>query len=202
EGPDNFFGFPFGAEDVDQNGWGSWLAGGRSEGMPNAAYAFGIGIQRYFVQHDADWDYRNMDFAAFEKEAYPLAQVLNSNNPDLSAFRARGGKLLLFHGWADVALTAHMSTDYVSRVYKHDPAAAEDVRLFMMPGVLHCAGGEGPFQADWIEALRTWHTSGVAPETINASHPAREGARKLCAWPKQARHQGGNIEDPASYVCE
>ena len=56
----------------------------------------------------------------------------------------RGGKLLVYLGWSDAALTARMSIDYVERVYAHDPTARDDVRLFMLPGVLHCAGGRGP----------------------------------------------------------
>ena len=197
-------GFPFGAEDIDNNGWGSWLTGGHGAspaGAPNAAYRFGVGMMRYFVFHDPDWNYTTYDFNDYRDDTRPLAATLNATNPDLSAFRARGGKLLMFHGWADVALSAHMSIDYVQQVLALDSSARDDVRLFMMPGVLHCAGGPGPSVVNWLEALERWHDSGDAPETLTAAYPDRPGQRRLCAWPRQAHYLGGDAETIEAYEC-
>lgn len=161
-----------------------------------------MGSMRHFVFHDPAWQYTDYDWNSFRRDTAPLAAVLNAANVDLSAFRDRGGKLLMFHGWADVALSAHMSTDYVENVYAHDTTARDDVRLFMMPGVLHCFGGEGPSIVDWVQALEDWHTSGNAPAELTAAYPDKPGSRKLCAWPAQARYRRGNPETPEAYVCE
>jgi hypothetical protein len=197
-----FFGFPFGAEDVGPNGWGSWLTGGSASGPPNAAYGFGLGVMRYFVHQDADWDYRGYDWNDFRDDLVPIGQVLDANSPDLTEFRAHGGKLLMFHGWSDVALTARMSTDYVNRVYAQDDSAKDDVRLFMMPGVLHCFGGQGPSVVGWLDQIESWHDSDIAPTQISAAYPSKVGNRKLCAWPQQAVFTGGESESADSYVCK
>ncbi len=194
-------GFPFGAENIDANGWGSWLTGGNNF-PPSAAYAFGMGTMRNFALHDASWSYENYNWENYRSDTAALAPVLNAENADLSAFRDQGGKLLLFHGWADVALSGHMTTDYVDNVYGVDSSARDDVRLFMMPGVLHCFGGPGPSLVDWLNAIETWHDSGTAPDQLAAAYPERDGARTICAWPQKARYTSGNPDSPDSYVCE
>jgi feruloyl esterase len=196
-----FFGFPFGAENVGPNGWGTWLTGGSASGSPNAAYSFGVGIMRYFVHHDSSWDYVDYDWDRYRDEFVPMGAVLNATNPDLSGFRANGGKLLMFHGWSDVALTAHMSIDYYERAVAFDATAEDDVRLFMMPGVLHCFGGAGPSMVDWLDVLETWHDSGDAPAELTATYPNKAGSRKICAWPRQAQFTGGDPESVDSYEC-
>ena len=205
-------GFPFGAEAMDINGWGSWLTGDNADGSPSwteslglgpsAAFAFGMGVMRYFVHHDSDWSYVGYDWTRYEDDTRVLAATLNAEDPDLSAFRERGGKLLMYHGWSDVALSAHMSIDYVERVYELDPTAREDVRLFMMPGVLHCNGGPGPSQVDFVAALEAWHRSDEAPAELTATYPDKPGERKLCAWPQQAQYQNGNPDTFAAWVCQ
>ncbi len=200
-------GYPFGAEDTDANGWGSWftsgaLAANSTSQAPNAAYAFSVGSMRHFVFHDPTWQYDNYDWDSFRSDLAPLAAAVNATNPDLGAFRKRGGKLLMFHGWADVALSAHMSINYLERVYSHDASAQDDVKLFLMPGVLHCFGGEGPSIVDWVQALEDWHHSGDAPAELIATYPEKSGARKLCAWPAEARFNGGNPDTAEAYVCK
>lgn len=201
------YGYPFGAEDINANGWGSWFTSGAapansSSQVPNAAYAFSMGTMRHFVFHDPAWQYSNYNWNKFRKQTAPLAAAVNATNVDLSAFRARGGKLLMFHGWSDVALSAHMSTDYVERVYAHDATARDDVKLFLMPGVLHCFNGEGPSIVDWVETLEDWHNSGNAPAELIATYPDKSGARRLCAWPAAARFTSGNPDTAEAYVCE
>ena len=195
-------GFPYGAESTEANGWGSWFTMGSGAGGPPAAYNFSVGLMRNFVYHNPDWTYAGYDWSKFSEDMVPVSHVLNATSPDLSAFRANGGKLLIYHGWADVALSAHMSTDYVEQVYQHDTSAVEDIRLFMVPGMLHCFGGPGPSQVDWLGEIEQWHNNGDAPETITARFAEQEGARKLCAWPATAVYQSGDANNPASYMCE
>ncbi|MEM9409412.1 MAG: tannase/feruloyl esterase family alpha/beta hydrolase, partial [Acidobacteriota bacterium] len=197
-------GFPFGAEDVELNGWGSWLVGrenGAGPGVPNAAFGFGTGLAKYFVYQRPEWSYEGYGFETWGKDTLAVQKTLNADSPDLDAFRARGGKLLMFHGWSDSALSANMSIDYVKRVYDRDASAQDDVRLFMMPGVLHCFGGKGPSRVDWLDAMEQWHETGAAPQELDAEFLAGGGGRKLCAWPKQAIFSGSDDRSPESFEC-
>jgi feruloyl esterase len=196
-------GFPFGAEDVEGNGWGSWLVGrenGSGPGVPSAAYAFGAGLARYFVYQDADWSYQGYDFSTWNEDSKAIQATLNAGNPDLDAFRARGGKLLMFHGWSDSALSANATIGYVGSVYERDPQAKDDLRLFLMPGMLHCFGGDGPTVVDWLGAMERWQETGQAPSELEAGYIGG-GGRKLCAWPKKAAFTGGDPKSPDSFEC-
>lgn len=197
-------GYPFGPEAVEANGWGSWLVGrenGAGPGIPSAAYGFGTGLARYFVYQDADWTYEDYDFTTWDEDSKAIQATLNADDPDLDAFRARGGKLLMFHGWSDAALSANMTIDYVGSVYERDPSAKEDVRLFLMPGLLHCFGGNGPMLVDWLGAMEQWQASGKPPSELEAGFVGGKGARKLCAWPKTATFTGGDDRSPESFEC-
>lgn len=195
-------GWPFGGEDA-QGGWGAWLAGaGRGErgGPPSLAYGFGVDTMRYMVEHDAGWRYDGLDFGDFRERTRTVAAVLSATDPDLDAFRARGGKLLIYHGWSDAALSALASIRYVDRVYARDQSARDDVRLFLMPGVLHCAGGPGPWMVDYVDAIERWDQTGVAPDRL-AARFQQGGGRPLCAYPAQQTYIGGDGRSPESFEC-
>jgi feruloyl esterase len=118
-----------------------------------------------------------------------LQPLLSPMDPDLSAFRRHGGKLLLYHGWSDAALSPFMTTRYVDAVFAQDASARADVRLFMLPGVMHCFDGPGPDRVDWLGALDAWAGGGKAPDELTAGF-ASGGARKVCAYPKKAVYKG------------
>lgn len=99
---------------------------------------------RYLMTGDTTWDYARYDAAQYARDVRPLAALLDADSPDLSAFIARGGRLLLYHGWADPALNPLVTIDYYGRVLARDRATGANVRLFLLPGVLHCGGGNGP----------------------------------------------------------
>jgi feruloyl esterase len=216
-------GFPFGGETAP-GGWSRWLTGGlaylgdledfqtgvdmgpfEAPVEPNAYFGFGNGIMRYFVYNDPDWSYVGYDWDDFEKDAERVAQTLNATNPDLSAFRERGGKLLIYNGWSDNAQTNHTFIDYYEEVLAHDGTAADDVRMFLMPGVEHCIGGPGPSWVNFLEEIDTWVESGDAPDQIVAHwldenlQPA--GSRTVCAYPEVAQYDGGDTRDASSFRC-
>jgi len=195
-------GWPFGGEN-EPGGWGSWLAGleQRPPGFPpSLAFGFSVELMRHMVEHDPDWRYEEFDFSGFRHRLRTAGATLNAVDANLDAFRKNGGKLLMYHGWSDAALSALASIEYVEAVYARDESARGDVRLFLMPGVLHCGGGPGPWQVDFIEAVEQWDESGAAPDTIMAGFPAG-GTRPLCAYPKRATYVGGDDRDPASFEC-
>lgn len=207
-----FYGYPFGGES-DGGGWSAWLSGGAesstrnngSQTIPNAHFGFSTGIMKYMVFHDPDWDYSTYRFDNFDRETTILAATLNATNPDLSAFRDNGGKLLIYQGWSDSAISGDATIGYYEQVLQHDASAADDVRLFMMPGVLHCTGGKGPSLVNFLNVIDQWVETGTAPQAIVASYPPtsqRSGSRPLCAYPQVAQYDGSGDEfDAANFSC-
>jgi feruloyl esterase len=196
-------GFPYGGEGAP-DGWGPWLVGPSSAagpGRPTLAYGFGLDFLRYFVKQDPNWSYKDFNLSTFTADTKDLQATLSPMDPDLSAFRARGGKLLIYHGWSDPALSPLMTTRYVDAVFAKDAAAKNDVKLFMLPGMLHCIGGPGPDRVDYLEALDKWASGGAAPDELTASF-ASGGARKVCAYPKKAVYKGsGDGKSPDQFEC-
>lgn len=154
---------------------------------------------------DSVWSLVDYDLARAGRDGATVAAVVAPTNPDLSAFRARGGKLLLAHGWSDPALSARSTIEYFGAVQRRTPQAASFTRLFLMPGVLHCVGGSGCDDVDYSGIIRRWVEQGEAPSRIIArklrgtqvvrTHPP-------CAYPMTARYNGtGSTEDEAAYTC-
>lgn len=138
-----------------------------------------------------------------------IGPVLSSIDPDLSAFAARGGKLILYHGWNDPGLSPYNTIGYYKSV--QDKMGRKETerfaRLFMAPGMEHCAGGPGPDRFDMVAALEAWVERGEAPERIIAERWREdlsvERSRPLCAYPKVAKYTGkGSTDDAANFVCK
>ncbi len=197
-------GFPYGGEG-NPAGWGSWLVGmnnAAGPGRPSLAYGFSYDFLRYFVKQDPEWSYKDFDLAAYHNETKALQATLSPTDPDLSAFRSRGGKLLMYHGWSDSALSPLMSIRYLDQVLAKDATAKNDVKLFMLPGVLHCTGGPGPDRVDVLDAIDKWASGGPAPEELNAGFAAG-GARKVCAYPKTQTYKGaGDGKSADQFECK
>ena len=218
-------GMPPGGE-LGPTGWQLWFTGGLAfaadvnnfqEGArsasdfpapvtPNANWAFGNGVMKYLVYHDPDWTNTEYSFETLRSDTAAVAATLNATNPDLSAFRERGGKLLIHNGWADMAISPLGTIDYYDRVLEHDPSAADDVRLIMFPGVHHCAGGPGPFYTNMLNEIDKWVETGQAPNQVTAiwlnEQNQPHGARPACAYPKYLMYNGsGDERDPSSFSC-
>ena len=221
-----FHGTPVGAEWPEYpRGWQQWYTGGYTPGeeaesfhagtesdfplppMPNAKWGFTTTIMKYFIQHDPDWTYEGYDFADFGEKAARVATTLNADSPDLSAFRARGGKLIIDNGWMDGSMSAYNTIAYYQRILEFDPSAKEDVRLFVRPGVAHCVSGPGPDGTDYIAALENWLDTGEAPDVLPAPFigtmgNTAGGGRIICAHPTVVTYDAkGDPRDPASFSC-
>jgi len=143
------------------------------------------------------------DIPPMDKEVGPM---LDATNADLSAFRARGGKLLLYHGWGDNVLSPYNTLDYFHAVEKKNTEADDFVRLFMIPTMGHCAGGDGPNAFDSNSAIVDWVEKAEAPEELTGYHVGADGVigmtRPLCAEPKVAVYKGsGSTDEAANFVC-
>ena len=173
---------------------------------PSARYAFGTQLFKYLVFGDPEWDYRRYDLSTFQKDTAHVAAVINATDPNLDAFKAKGHKLVLWHGWSDAGLSPLGTIKYYESVKARDPKMNDYVRMFMLPGVLHCGGGPGPDNADWAAAIDGWVESDQAPERIIAqkgSGAAVTRTRPLCAYPQHAVYSGSGSTDQAeNFVCK
>jgi hypothetical protein len=201
---------PLGGEGDTTGGWPMWIAGVNPMLMtglkvPSLRYGFGTEFFKNFVYSDPAWDYLKYDFANYRKDSALAGSIVNATDPNLDAFKARGGKLVMYHGWSDPALSALATTKYYEQVQARDPAAADYARLFMVPGMLHCAGGPGPDRVDWTAVLDAWVEKGSAPDRVIASKSTggkTVRTRPLCGYPLRAIYRGtGSIDDESSFTC-
>jgi feruloyl esterase len=162
---------------------------------------------RYLVYEDADWDWREFDLDRDLALVLDKAGYIEALETDLSAFKARGGKILFYHGWHDPGPSPINTITYYNDVLATmGPDQSDWMRLFMVPGMGHCAGGIGPDQANYLYAIEDWVEDGKAPERIIASR-TRDGAtdmtRPLCPYPQVAVwDREGDPNDAASFTCE
>ena len=168
---------------------------------------------KWLVFGDPNWDWRSFDFTdpadydAHVKGEAKFAPILNATNPDLRAFRERGGKLLQWHGWNDQLIAAENSINYFESVRSLFKTDVQDFyRLFMAPGMAHCSGGTGPNTFDMQAALEDWVERGKAPDRITATRAIQgvvDRSRPLCPYPQVAVYRGkGDTNDAASFVCK
>jgi len=217
-----FPGYSPGGE-ADPGGFLPWITGPAPE--QSALFAFSTQFFKNMVYNDPNWHYRTFEVDRDTQAAdRKLARILNATEPDLRPFARRGGKLILYHGWCDAAIPAQNTIDYYHSVVARlgQQTAASFVRLYMAPGVQHCAGGAGPNvfgqggvpqsdpDHDLAAALERWVEQGIPPGPIIATR-YQKGAdpasgvlrtRPLCPFPQVARWKGtGSTDEAANFTC-
>jgi Tannase and feruloyl esterase len=206
-------------------GWQAWVVGAAPG--TSLMYQFTTNFFPNMVYDDPAWSFKTFNFdsgvkLADEKEAANL----NANDANMKAFEKRGGKLIIYHGWSDAAISAFNTVDYYNRVATAMGAkdTASFLRVFMVPGMQHCGGGPGPNsfgqlgpgaalpdpQHSIYAALEQWVEKGVAPDRIVATKyvsemNAAQGVkmtRPLCPYPQVAQYKGtGDSNSEANFVC-
>jgi feruloyl esterase len=168
---------------------------------------------RFFLTQNPQWDWTTITRNAYEQlwdqSVEEFSAVIATDNPDLTAFRRRGGKILMWHGQSDQLIYPGGSIDYYNRVMKQmggPSETAEFFRFFLAPGVAHCGGGPGPMPTRQLAALIEWVEHGNAPDTLLAVRRDASGAtirsRPLCRYPLVARYTGAGSTDAAtSFEC-
>lgn len=198
---------------------GSFLWYGLAKGAPlnslAGTFPFPIATDhfRYWIEQNPAFNWQTLDYAGFEqgfRESQELFNgVIGTDDPDLSAFRNAGGKVLIWHGWSDQLIFPEGTIDYYERVIKtfhSNKQVQRFARLFMAPGVFHCGGGTGPQVFDSFGALVRWVENGDAPDRILASR-VENGVvvrtRPLCAYPDVARYdRKGDPNSAESFKCK
>jgi len=147
------------ASDHSWKDWGIASAAGdarTSRGFPWNHFA-------YLVKEDPKFSLAALTNADLRLNRRKLSPILDAASPDLSAFKARGGKLIQYHGWNDPAISPGYSLDYYAQVQAKLGSSTGFYRLFMVPGMLHCTGGDAPTRIDWLALLEGWVEHGQAP---------------------------------------
>ncbi len=153
-----------------------------------------------FQNENYDWKTFNLD------RDMPIIDAkvgfVDATDPDLTKFKAHGGKLLLYAGWGDTGITPENTVAYYESVGDKMGKKQDVARLFMVPGMGHCRGGVGPNTFDTIGTLEAWREKGTMPAEITAFNPESGLSRPLCAYPQSAKYDGtGNMKDAANWKC-
>lgn len=212
--------FPPGGE-TGADGW-DWMTGPHP-----AQQAFFEGFMRYMLLNDPSWSFKSFNLERdFKLADDKQGATFNAADPDLSKFRARGGKLIIYHGWSDAAIPALDSIKYFDAMRSKMGVGTVDgfARLYLAPGMHHCGGGDAPnsfgqlssdfnpdSQRNLLLSLMNWVEKGTTPGTIIAvktsGFPAAKAVqptmtRPLCAYPQLAKYKGaGDTNDAANFAC-
>jgi feruloyl esterase len=170
--------------------------------------AVGADLFKFVVFKDPKWDFHKFDLGRDYDAVHKIDTLdLSPTSPDLKAFVTRGGKLLIYQGWADQNVAPQSTVDYYNNVVKTigQKQVDESVRLFFAPGMAHCGGGDGPNVFDALTSLEQWREQGKTPASILATHSTNgkiDRSRPLCPFPQVALYKGsGSIDDAANFVC-
>jgi hypothetical protein len=204
QGKQIFPGYMLGSEAA--NGWMTMIV----PAQPGRAADFSLAenSMRYLVHTppQPDYDYRSFDFDRDTHLLDAWGQLANATNPDLGRFRRRGGKLIMTYGWADPVLQPLVGVNYYEQALaRNAPDTPQFFRLFMVPGMAHCAGGIATDHFDAVTALVDWVEQGKAPDSIRAARVVKNQevrSRPLCPYPQVARYSGqGSIDEAANFHC-
>jgi feruloyl esterase len=196
-------------------GWNAYMTG--TGPLTGNHWEQSDNVLKYMVFENPKWDFRTFNYDKDVDVALAkLGKTFDAFDPDLTRFQQQGGRLLLYHGWNDPSISPLNTINYYESVVsalqaKRSRQQAETeaqafVRLFMVPGMLHCQGGPGPSSFDMLSALETWVEKRQAPDRVLASHStggAVDRTRPLCVYPKVAVYSGRGSTDAAeTFACQ
>ncbi len=202
-------GYPPGGEN-EPGSWINWITGPNkglmSSGYPSLMAYFGTEIFKYLILQDPSWSYLDYKPGLYDKQMEYAAAYLNATSPDYSAFHDSKGKIIFYHGWNDPALSALSTVEHVKAVKAFDPGADDYMKLYLMPGVLHCGGGQGPSQVNMLAVIRDWVEKGIVPGRLVLTRQEQGRTvmtRPVYPWPQEAVWDGkGDPNVESSFVLK
>jgi Tannase and feruloyl esterase len=194
-----------------KNGKGELIFSGQALGVPlpplvasqDPPSPFAFDSIRILGFQDANYDWHNFDLDRDMPKVDAATGFVDATNPDLRAFKAAGGKLLLYAGWRDTGITPENTVLYYESVREElGPEQSDWLRMFLVPGMGHCRGGPGPNTFDTLSALEAWREKDAGPAEIMARNRETGAARPLCPYPQYAQYRGtGDLKDSANWRC-
>jgi feruloyl esterase len=194
-------------------GWPAWQTGEAPPTLPpgpasSRAWLYGSGAIQYFIARDPNYDPRGFEPAKHQARMREVSQLMDSMNPDLSVFAARGGKLIISEHMADYAQSPYAGIDYYLSVTERMGQARADgfLRLYVTPGADHMGMG-APSSVDMVEVISDWVERGKAPgDLVQATHELKPpfaviSARPMCRYPAFPRYRGGDAGKAESFEC-
>ncbi len=181
------------------------IAGTTPDGTAGLPFSISDNWIKYFLLKDPNYDTSTLTYAdwyrVYAQSQKEYGQLIDTSNPNLTAFRKAGGKLVTWHGEADQLIFPEGSTTYYNRVDPATPGRTDDFyRLFLAPGVDHCGGGTGPAPTDPLAAVVAWVEQGKAPAVLPAA--SQTATRNLCPYPQVSHYNGtGDPDQASSYRC-
>jgi feruloyl esterase len=162
----------------------------------------GYDTVRIWGFQNANYDWHSFDLDRDMPIINSKVGFVDAVDPDLSKFKAHGGKLLLYAGWSDTTITPENTVLYYENLKKKMGPQDDFARLFMVPGMAHCRGGDGPNTFDSIGAMEAWREKGVTPTQLTGFNPQTSLTRPICSYPQYTKYKGsGNIKDAANWTC-
>jgi Tannase and feruloyl esterase len=198
-------GWPLSGNENASAAWDLWTSG-----VPSLQFLFQDTTVKYYLAGNPAANSLTYDYNSNPAALAAMSALNDATNANLHPFLGAGGKLILWHGGNDAALSVTATTDYYKKVVAAvgGPANSDQfVRYYVAPGVNHCAGGPGADSADLLSALDAWVSKGRAPRTLRASRlDATTGAtllsRPLCVYPEYPRYKGtGDVNAARSFSC-
>jgi feruloyl esterase len=203
-----FPGFPVGGEAFAAGRDGKRTSGwdGGMLGSFNLGDTF-MKFMAFDERPGAKWDYHTLNVDTDPAKMANTALIINATVTDLTAVKARGAKIVHYHGWADPGVTSKMSVDYYEAAKRTmgEKETTDFYRFFPVPGMFHCGGGPGCGDADWLSAAVNWVEKGVAPEMIVGGHVEAgktTRTRPICMYPTVAKYKGsGSVDAADNFSC-
>jgi feruloyl esterase len=194
-------------------GWSAWWLGSAPPALPprpenGIAWVFGAGGIQHIFARDPNFDVRKYDPADFKARVREVSELMDSTNPDLTAFKAHGGKLIILEHMSDYAQSPYAGIGYFQQVQQRmgEGDVADFLRLYTAPGVDHVGSG-GPSNVDMLSVLVDWVENGRAPNDLvvveqQAALPIKtDRALPLCQWPYWPHYKEGDPKAATSFVC-
>ncbi len=193
-----------------KNGKGEVIFSGQALGNPltplrSSQTVNVIDTVRIWAFQNANYDWHDFDLDRDMPIIDKKIGFVDAVDPDLRAFKAHGGKLLLYAGWGDTTITPENTVLYYQSVLDKmgKKSQGDFTHLFMVPGMAHCRGGNGPDTFDSIGTIEKWREKGVTPVEIAATNRNSGLSRPLCPYPQYAKYKGtGDLKDAANWACE